>query len=222
MPGTARVSLSRAIARDGVPGEHAGTRADIAGKLFGGAVEQFVLGFDRPNIRLAVQMKREWKRQLIDFVAGHAGESGIVYCLSRRKTEEAAALLAASGVRALPNHAGMDAAEREAHQNEFMTESGVVIVVSIAFGMGIDKADVRYVFHADLPGSVEPCGNCDVCLDSAERVDATRDAQKILSAAYRTGERFGAAHLIDIVRGARTEKALLRERLALGAVTIPA
>ena len=261
------------------------TRADIAEKLFGGAVEQFVLGFDRPNIRLAVQMKREWKRQLTAFVTGHGGESGIVYCLSRRKTEETAALLVAAGVRALPYHAGMASAEREAHQNAFMTEPGVVIVATIAFGMGIDKADVRYVFHADLPGSVEayyqeigragrdgapaeahmlygladirmrrqfiededagperrrrehkrldallgyceapscrrvalleyfgeriaPCGNCDVCLDPTERVDATREAQKILSAAYRTGERFGAAHLIDIVRGARTEKAV--------------
>ena len=260
------------------------TRADIVERLFGGAVEQFVLGFDRPNIHLAVQMKRDWKRQLTAFVTGHAGKSGIVYCLSRRKTEEAAALLAATGVRALPYHAGMESAEREAHQNAFMTEPGVVIVATIAFGMGIDKADVRYVFHADLPGSVEayyqeigragrdgspaeahmlyglpdirirrqfiededagpdrrrrehkrldallgyceapscrrvalleyfgehiaPCGNCDVCLDPTERVDVTQDAQKILSAAYRTGERFGAAHLIDIVRGARTEKA---------------
>ena len=261
------------------------TRADIAEKLFGGAVEQFVLGFDRPNIRLAVQMKHEWKRQLTAFVTGHGGESGIVYCLSRRKTEETAAMLAESGVRALPYHAGMESAERETHQNVFMTEPGLVIVATIAFGMGIDKADVRYVFHADLPGSVEayyqeigragrdgapaeahmlyglpdikmrrqfienedagperrrrehkrldallgyceapscrrvalleyfgeriePCGNCDVCLDPTERVDATQDAQKILSAVYRTGERFGAAHLIDIVRGARTEKAV--------------
>ena len=261
------------------------TRGDIAEKLFGGDVEQFVLGFDRANIRLAVQMKREWKRQLCGFIAGHAGESGIVYCLSRRKTEETAALLAAAGVRALPYHAGMDPAEREAHQNVFMTEPGVVVVATIAFGMGIDKADVRYVFHADLPGSVEayyqeigragrdgapaeahmlygladirmrrqfiededagperrrrehkrldallgyceapscrrvalleyfgeriePCGNCDVCLDPTERVDATRDAQMMLSAAHRTGERFGAAHLIDVVRGVRTEKAV--------------
>ena len=131
------------------------TRDDIVDKLFGGAVEQFVLGFDRPNIRLAVEMKRDWKGQLRDFVARHDGESGIVYCLSRRKTEEAAALLAADGVRVLPYHAGMGAADREAHQNLFMTEPGVVIVATIAFGMGIDKADVRYVFHADLPGSVE-------------------------------------------------------------------
>ena len=259
------------------------TREDIVDKLFGGDVGQFVLGFDRPNIRLAVEMKREWKRQLVNFVARHEGESGIVYCLSRRKTEETATLLAANGVRALPYHAGMEAADREAHQNIFMTEPGVVIVATIAFGMGIDKADVRYVFHTDLPGSVEayyqeigragrdgapaaahmlygladirmrrqfieeedagperkrrehkrldallgyceapacrrvtlleyfgeviePCGNCDVCLDPSERIDGTEDARKILSAALRSGERFGAAHLIDILRGTETEK----------------
>ena len=131
------------------------TREDIAAKFFGGEVEQFVLGFDRPNITLAVQMKRDWKRQLLGFIARHEGESGIVYCLSRKKTEETAALLGASGVRALAYHAGMDAEAREEHQNVFMTEPGVVIVATIAFGMGIDKADVRYVFHTDLPGSVE-------------------------------------------------------------------
>ena len=131
------------------------TRDDIAGKLFGGQAEHFVLGFDRPNIKLTVEMKREWKRQLRSFVARHAGESGIVYCLSRKKTEETAAMLAADGVRALPYHAGMEKEEREAHQNTFMTDPGVVIVATIAFGMGIDKADVRYVFHTDLPGSVE-------------------------------------------------------------------
>ena len=131
------------------------TRADIVDKLFSGDVEQVVLGFDRRNIRLSVEMKRDWKRQLRDCIARHDGESGIVYCLSRRKTEETAALLQAEGVRALPYHAGMETADREAHQNVFMTEPGVVIVATIAFGMGIDKADVRYVFHADLPGSVE-------------------------------------------------------------------
>jgi len=259
------------------------TRNDIVDKLFGGRAEQFVLGFDRPNISLAVEMKRDWKRQLTSFIARHEGECGIVYCLSRRKTEETAAMLAADGVRALPYHAGMEKEEREAHQNIFMTEPGVVIVATIAFGMGIDKADVRYVFHTDLPGSVEayyqeigragrdggpaearmlygledirirrqfiededagpdrkrrehkrldallgyceapacrrvalleyfgeeiePCGNCDVCLDPSERVDGTEDAQKILSAAYRSGQRFGAAHLIDILRGTGTDK----------------
>ena len=89
------------------------------------------------------------------FIARHAGECGIVYCLSRKKTEEAAALLTADGVRALPYHVGMEKEDREAHQNIFMTDPGVVIVATIAFGMGIDKADVRYVFHNDLPGSIE-------------------------------------------------------------------
>ena len=259
------------------------TREDIAEKLFGGEVEQFVLGFDRPNITLAVEMKRDWKRQLQGFIARHEGESGIVYCLSRKKTEETAALLGASGVRALPYHAGMDTEAREEHQNVFMTEPGVVIVATIAFGMGIDKADVRYVFHTDLPGSVEayyqeigragrdgaraeahmlygladirmrrqfiededageerrrrehkrldallgyceapacrrvtlleyfgeriaPCGNCDVCFDPSGRIDGTEDARKVLSAAQGSGERFGAAHLIDIVRGTPTGK----------------
>ena len=259
------------------------TREDIAERLFGGEVEQFVLGFDRPNITLAVEMKRDWKRQLQGFIARHEGESGIVYCLSRKKTEESAALLGACGVRALAYHAGMDTEAREEHQNVFMTEPGVVIVATIAFGMGIDKSDVRYVFHTDLPGSVEayyqeigragrdgaraeahmlygladirmrrqfiededageerrrrehkrldallgyceapacrrvtlleyfgeriaPCGNCDVCLDPSGRIDGTEDARKVLSAAQGSGERFGAAHLIDIVRGAQTAK----------------
>ena len=259
------------------------TRNDIAEKLFRGEVEQFVLGFDRPNIALSVESKRDWKRQLRRFVIRHEGESGIVYCLSRRKTEETAAMLAALGVRALPYHAGMDKEVRESHQNAFMTEPGVVIVATIAFGMGIDKADVRYVFHTDLPGSVEayyqeigragrdggraeahmlfgladirmrrqfienedagderkrrehkrldallgyceaptcrrvallgyfgeriePCGNCDVCLDPSATVDGTEDARKVLSAVRRSGERFGAAHVIDVLRGTHTEK----------------
>ncbi len=259
------------------------TREDIAERLFGGEVESFVLGFDRPNIRLAVELKQEWKRQTRNFLARHEGESGIVYCLSRRKTEETAAVLAADGARALPYHAGMDKEDREAHQNAFMTDSGVVMVATIAFGMGIDKADVRYVLHTDLPGSVEayyqeigragrdgapaeahmlygladirmrrqfieeedagaerrlrehkrldallgyceapacrrvtlleyfgeriePCGNCDVCVDPVERVDGTEDAQKVLSAVVRTGQRFGAAHVIDVLRGTATEK----------------
>ena len=259
------------------------TRDDIAQKLFGGQVEQIVLGFDRPNIRLAVEMKREWKRQLRRFVARHEGQSGIVYCLSRRKTEETAAMLTSDGVRALPYHAGMSKEEREAHQNVFMTEAGVVIVATIAFGMGIDKADVRFVFHADLPGSVEayyqeigragrdgapaeahmlyglddirvrrqfienedagperkrrehkrldallgyceapacrraalldyfgesigPCGNCDCCLHPAERRDGTEEARMALSAVYRSDQRFGAAHVIDILRGSESEK----------------
>jgi ATP-dependent DNA helicase RecQ len=131
------------------------TREDITAQLFAGDGETIVLGFDRPNIKLTVEMKRNWKSQLLSFVERHRGESGIVYCLSRKKTEEAAEFLADNDVRALPYHAGMDKAVREANQDIFMTEPGVVIVATIAFGMGIDKSDVRFVFHADLPGSIE-------------------------------------------------------------------
>jgi ATP-dependent DNA helicase RecQ len=261
------------------------TRADIAQRLFAGDVDSLVMGFDRPNIRLTVEPKNDPKRQLLEFVRRHPGESGIVYCLSRRKTEETAGFLADNGVRAVPYHAGMDREEREANQNAFMTESGLVVVATIAFGMGIDKPDVRFVFHADLPGSLEayyqeigragrdgepaeahmlygladirmrrvfidqeeageerkrrehqrldallgyceapecrrrilleyfgetarPCGNCDVCLNPVDLEDRTEDAQKALSAIYRTGERFGVSHVTDILRGSGTEKVL--------------
>jgi ATP-dependent DNA helicase RecQ len=259
------------------------TRADIADKLFGGQVEEHVLGFDRPNLRLAVSPKRNGSRQLLDFLRRHPGESGIVYCLSRRKTEQVAELLTGSGIRALPYHAGMDAAERAANQNAFMTEPGLVMVATIAFGMGIDKPDIRYVFHTDLPGSPEayyqeigragrdgapaeahmlyglddirmrrmfidqeesaperkrrehkrldaliayceaptcrrqgllayfgehiaPCGNCDLCLDPVPMADGTAEAQKILSAVVRTGQRYGASHIVDVLCGTGTEK----------------
>jgi ATP-dependent DNA helicase RecQ len=131
------------------------TRADIALQLFGGRAETMVQGFDRPNIALAVEPKRNSSRQLVDFLARHKGESGIIYCLSRKKTEKTAAFLAEHGVDALPYHAGMDKDAREANQNRFMSERGVVMVATIAFGMGIDKSDVRFVFHTDLPGSLE-------------------------------------------------------------------
>ena len=259
------------------------TRDDIAAKLFDGNAEMVVLGFDRPNIRLSVEMKREWKRQLTDFLARHEGESGIVYCLSRRKTEEVAVLLRDRGVNALAYHAGMDKNARQANQNAFMTDPGVVVVATIAFGMGIDKSDVRFVLHVDLPGSleayyqeigragrdgaeaeahmiyglqdirmrrmfiededagperkrrehkrldalvgyceapecrrrtlleyfgerIEPCGNCDVCINPVEMVDGTDLAQKALTAVELTGQMYGAAHIIDILRGSQTEK----------------
>ena len=259
------------------------TRDDIAGKLFEGSARSFVTGFDRPNIRVAVEPKRDGKRQLRQFLKGHAGESGIIYCLSRAKTEDTAAFLAAEGIKALPYHAGMDKADRAANQDTFVTEPGTVIVATIAFGMGIDKPDVRFVFHTDLPGSLEayyqeigragrdgapaeacllygldairmrrlfidqedtgddhkrrehkrldaliayceapecrrrmllayfgepgePCGNCDTCCDPVDLADGTLEAQQALSAVLRTGQRYGAAHIVDVLRGTHTEK----------------
>ncbi|UCI30549.1 DNA helicase RecQ [Mesorhizobium sp. B4-1-4] len=131
------------------------TRTDIESRLFAERVETLVLGFDRPNIKLAIESKQDSKRQLLRFIERHAGKSGIVYCLSRKKTEEMAAFLEKNGVTALPYHAGMSKEAREANQNAFMTLSGVVMVATIAFGMGIDKPDVAYVFHTDMPGSLE-------------------------------------------------------------------
>jgi ATP-dependent DNA helicase RecQ len=131
------------------------TRIDIASKIFADRVETLVLGFDRPNIRLGVEAKRDSKRQLLDFVSARKGRSGIVYCISRKKTESAAAYLNEHGVRALAYHAGMSKHARDANQNAFMTEPGIVMVATIAFGMGIDKPDVAYVFHTDLPASLE-------------------------------------------------------------------
>jgi ATP-dependent DNA helicase RecQ len=131
------------------------TRDDILAKIFAGRAERIVLGFDRPNIKLSVTPKHEWKRQLLDFLSRHTGVSGIVYCLSRKKTEEVAAFLAENGVRALAYHAGMDKEQRDINQNRFMSEPAIVMAATIAFGMGIDKSDVRFVFHIDLPGSLE-------------------------------------------------------------------
>jgi ATP-dependent DNA helicase RecQ len=131
------------------------TQKDIMDRLFGGVGEVFVSGFDRPNIRLSVKLRGAWKQQLLQFIAAHKGESGIVYCLSRKKTEETAIFLNTNGIRALPYHAGMDANDRSTHQDIFMTDPSVVMVATIAFGMGIDKPDVRYVFHTNLPSSME-------------------------------------------------------------------
>ena len=261
------------------------TRNDIVDKLFAGRAESFVLGFDRPNLQLSVEIKRNWKSQLLAFLQRHVGASGIVYCLSRRKTEEAAAFLAENGIKALPYHAGMDKQAREANQNAFMTDDGVVMVATIAFGMGIDKPDVRFVFHCDLPASVEAyyqeigragrdglpaeaqmlyglddirmrrlfiaqedggedrrrrehqrldaligycespscrrrilldyfgeamdhCGNCDLCRSPVELSDGTAEGRTILTAIEQTGQRFGVAHVIDVLRGTSSEKAV--------------
>ncbi len=131
------------------------TQADILDKLFNGNAGTIVLGFDRPNITISVEMKNNWKSQMVAFTKIRKGQSGVIYCLSRKKTEEAAALLCKESIPALPYHAGLSAEIRDQHQNIFMTEPGVVIVATIAFGMGIDKADVRYVFHTDLPSTLE-------------------------------------------------------------------
>ena len=261
------------------------TRADIAARLFGGPVDMLVQGFDRPNIKLTVESKNDGKRQLLAFMQRHASESGIVYCLSRKKTEETAAFLIENGIRARPYHAGMSKETRETNQNIFMTETGIVMVATIAFGMGIDKSDVRFVFHADLPGSLEAyyqeigragrdggaaeahmlfgladirmrrvfieqeeagedrkrrehqrlnmllgyceapgcrrrillgyfgetklaCGNCDLCLDPIALSEGTHEARSVLGIVQNTGERYGAGHVIDILRGQKTEKIL--------------
>ncbi|MYI05842.1 MAG: DNA helicase RecQ [Gemmatimonadetes bacterium] len=262
------------------------TRREIAARLRLRDSVLFVGGFDRPNIRYAVVPKDNAKAQLQRFLeTRHAGHAGIVYCLSRRKVDATAAWLREkAGVNALPYHAGLDAGTRQRHQDRFLHEDGVVIVATIAFGMGIDKPDVRFVAHLDLPKSIEAyyqetgragrdglpadawmvyglqevvtlrrmvegseagearkrlevrkldamlgycelatcrrrtllayfgeslaaaCGNCDNCLAPVDTWDATEAAQMAMSCAYRTGQRFGVAYLIDVLRGRDTER----------------
>jgi ATP-dependent DNA helicase RecQ len=261
------------------------TREEMIQRLGLGGARVFLSSFDRPNIRYTVAEKDNPRRQLLQFLAGHRGEAGIVYCLSRKKVEETAGWLSQQGYPVLPYHAGLDAAVRRSHQDRFQREDGVVMVATVAFGMGIDKPDVRFVAHLDLPKSLEayyqetgragrdggpaeawmayglqdvvlqraridqsgapeqqkrleaqkltallayceaprcrrvvlldyfgeaasPCGNCDVCLDPPALFDGTVAAQKVLSAVYRTGQRFGAGHLIDLLRGKNNAKIL--------------
>jgi ATP-dependent DNA helicase RecQ len=133
----------------------AATRTDIVDKLFARPPALFVHGFDRPNLRLAMRAKAGGRTQIADFLENRRGQSGIVYCASRRKTEEFAAFLRQSGVNALPYHAGMESAMRSRSQDAFLQEDGVVVVATVAFGMGIDKPDVRFVLHADMPANIE-------------------------------------------------------------------
>jgi ATP-dependent DNA helicase RecQ len=260
------------------------TRDEIIRRLALNEARIFISSFDRPNIRYTIVDKLDPRAQLLRFIREeHPGEAGIVYCLSRKKVDETAHWLAAQGLRALPYHAGMESKDRAAHQERFQREEGIVMVATIAFGMGIDKPDVRFVAHLDLPKSIEgyyqetgragrdglpadawmtyglgdvvqlrlmieksegseefrrisfakldallglcetagcrrvrlldyfseasaPCGNCDTCLAPPETWDATDAARKALSCIYRTGQRFGAVHLIDVLRGKSTER----------------
>jgi ATP-dependent DNA helicase RecQ len=263
------------------------TRADIARKLFRGRGQTIVHGFDRPNLKLAVLPKNDWKAQLLAFLEDKREDAGIVYCLSRKLTGEVAEFLNGKGFNAIAYHAGLDAQTRRENQNRFMSERAVTMVATIAFGMGVDKPDIRYVCHLNLPGSMEAyyqeigragrdglpaetlllfgladmalrrrfieedgedqahkmrehkrldallayceaakcrrtallayfdeemsaCGNCDNCLNPPTMVDGTRDAQMLLSVIRDTGQMFGAAHIIDVLRGASTQKILDR------------
>lgn len=273
------------------------TRDEIIHRLALDDARVFVSSFDRPNIRYRIVEKDNARSQLLDFIrAEHTNadgttDAGVVYCLSRRKVEETAEWLKAQGVRALPYHAGMEFEVRQKHQEMFQREEGIVMCATIAFGMGIDKPDVRFVAHLDLPKSVEgyyqetgragrdgmpanawmayglgdvvqqrkmidesdaddahkrvqtskldallglcetiscrrvrllnyfgeeskPCGNCDTCLEPPASWDATREAQMALSCVFRaqraSGFNFGSSHLIEILRGGRTEKVLQR------------
>ncbi|MBO0753364.1 MAG: RecQ family ATP-dependent DNA helicase, partial [Bradyrhizobiaceae bacterium] len=133
----------------------AATRADIGLRLFRAPPEVFVHGFDRPNLRLAMSARDNGRSQLRRFISMHRGESGIVYCASRKKTEEVAAFLCGEGVNALPYHAGMEPDKRSRNQDRFLQEDGVVMAATIAFGMGIDKPDVRFVCHHNMPSNIE-------------------------------------------------------------------
>ena len=263
------------------------TQGDIVERLDLGRARRFIAGFDRPNIRYTVVVKDNARAQLKRFLAdGRRGQSGIVYCLTRKRVEEIAHWLASEGWTALPYHAGLEPEVRTLNQDRFIREEGVIVVATIAFGMGIDKPDVRFVAHLDLPRSLEayyqeigragrdglpaeawtayggqdatrqrqfiqaseapdeqkriehqklstllgycettrcrrqvlleyfgeslaePCGNCDTCLEPVESFDGTVPAQMALSCVYRTGQRFGAAHVVDVLLGNANERAI--------------
>jgi ATP-dependent DNA helicase RecQ len=264
------------------------TRADMIERLKLEEARVFISSFDRPNIRYALVEKDEPRKQLLRFIRDeHDGDAGIVYCQSRKKVEETAEWLNQQGISALPYHAGLDARVRQKHQDRFLREDGLVMVATIAFGMGIDKPDVRFVAHLDLPKNIEAyyqetgragrdggdadawltygladvvnqrrmidegpahddfkrvqrgkldallalaeahdcrrvrllayfgeasqaCGNCDNCLRPPATWDGTEAARKMLSCIYRFWQhgqhRFGAGHLIDVLRGKQTDK----------------
>jgi len=284
-PGVPRIALTATADEQ--------TRTEIAQRLNLTEARLFVASFDRPNIRYSIVEKADPKRQLLAFLRdGHLHEAGIVYCTTRKKVEETAEWLSKEGFKALPYHAGLTPEKRRINQECFLREDGIVMVATIAFGMGIDKPDVRFVAHLDLPRSMEgyyqetgragrdglaaeawmawglqdvvtqsrfidesdaedthkrsahgkldallglveaascrrvvlldyfgeasqPCGNCDNCLEPPVLWDATEAARKALSAVYRTGQRFGAGHVIDVLLGKSTDKARQWEHDAL-------
>ncbi len=194
------------------------TRRDIVERLQLGEGRIFVAGFDRPNIRYRIVPKADPLRQLDAFIrTEHPDDSGIVYCMSRKDVESTAEWLVGKGHNAIPYHAGLDAAVRGRNQDRFLKDDKVIVVATVAFGMGIDKPDAllgfcetarcrRQVLLEYFADSCAPCGNCDTCLEPPEVYDGTELAQKVLSTVYRTGQRFGVAHIIDVLRGSAGEK----------------
>lgn len=261
------------------------TRKDILDRLQLNSAKHYVTGFDRPNIRYTVLDKQKPMKQLKLFLSEKGSESGIVYCLSRKRVEKVSEQLVEAGISAAPYHAGLSSGNRKKVQDDFLRDEVQIIVATVAFGMGIDKSNIRYVVHYDIPKNIESyyqetgragrdglpsealllfgygdiqvargliektrnlehkrielhklnamvgfaeslgcrrrvllgyfgekleedCGNCDICLNPPEMIDVTEDSRKALSCVYRVGQRFGAGHVIDVLRGSRKERIL--------------
>ena len=263
------------------------TREEIISRLQLEDASHFIAGFDRPNIQYRIALKQDARQQILRLLQEeHPGDAGIIYCMSRKKTEETAAWLNEKGFTALAYHAGLSNAQREENQSRFLREDGIIMMATIAFGMGIDKPDVRFIAHLDMPKTIEgyyqetgragrdgqpatalllyglqdvlklrqilaqspgseehkrverhrqdamlglcelttcrrqallryfgetleePCGNCDTCLAPVDTWDATEPARMALSVVYRTGQRFGVNHLIEVLRGSSADKVI--------------